>query len=84
MPADVRSLEGKTVRAKRLGWDIPPEGKATDLDLIEPPAWRDDGLSEDVEGELAAQGHPGDEVVAPQTWYTVGGVPVDPATVASV
>lgn len=82
--SDLSALVGTTVRAKRLGWDVPPEGKATENDFIDPPAWRDDELPEDVEGELEAQEYAGDEVVGPRTWYAVDGVPVDPATVESV
>lgn len=78
-PDEVRALDGRPVRAKRLGWDDPPEGRVTDRDEFEPAAWRDEGLPAEVAGVLEVE----DFAVAGETAtaYRVGGAAVDPATI---
>jgi hypothetical protein len=66
-------------RAKRLGWDQ-PNGLATDDDLLDPPAWMDDGLDPWVEGELSVQDFPADEMFRARRSYTINGQLIDPAT----
>jgi hypothetical protein len=81
---------GRRVRAKRLGWDDPPGGRlvtredGTVVDLLDPPAWRDDGLPENVEGVLAFWDFPGSEYVKPGRRWSVDNEPVDPKTVVPV
>jgi hypothetical protein len=80
MAVNLKSLVGRRVRAKRQGWDDPPEGLWTpNGDLLDPPAWRDEGLPEDVEGVLVSlAGLFGDTV------YFVDRAPVDPKTIRPV
>jgi capsid protein len=71
----LRGLAGKRVQGKRLGWHEPPEGALTAHDMLDPPAWRDDGLAEDLEGVLRI--HAGDGATA----YLVDGQEADPLTI---
>jgi hypothetical protein len=69
------------VTAKRSGWDEPPEGLVTKYDILDPPAWRDDGLSEDIVGELQVIPVPANEYVPAHTVYLVGGQEADAKTI---
>lgn len=81
MAVDLGALLGRDVRARRAGWGVPEGGEVRQGDLLDPPAWRDDGDPEWVRGTLEEVRFPGSEYVSPYTAYRVGGVPVDPATV---
>jgi hypothetical protein len=66
------------VRAKRAGWDQ-RDGLVLENDILDPPAWVDDGLDENLEGELVERWF-----IAP--WGTihqclVDGQEADPATI---
>ena len=74
---------GRRVRARQVGWEIPEDGMYTKLDFIDPPAWRDEGEPEVIEGVLTTRkGYMG------KTVYCVKGVhgekDVDPETVKPV
>jgi hypothetical protein len=76
----------KRVRAKRAGWDEPPEGLVTKYDILDPPAWRDEGLSEDLEGVLKIREYEGYSLssichIPPGKVYLVGGQEADPRTI---
>lgn len=68
------------VRAKRAGWDQ-RDGLVTDTDILDPPAWVDEGLDEWVEGELVETVHAADSMFKERRIVTVGGQLVDPATI---
>ena len=72
---------GMRVTAKRSGWDEPPEGLVTKYDILDPPAWRDDGLSEDIAGVLQVISVPASEYVPALIMYLVGGQEADPKTI---
>src|SRR5438067_446284 len=67
------------VRAKRIGYDVPEGGLVVPTivgdDILEPPSWRDEGLSEDLEGEL--------EWAGPDACF-VDGQRADPETVVDI
>jgi hypothetical protein len=80
---------GTIVRAKRAGWDIPPEGKVTEHDIIEPPSWRDgpnDEWVEDawVEGPLTILDVPASKYIRAHRAYWVGNAAVDPETIRRI
>jgi hypothetical protein len=81
--AKLKSLIGKRVRAKRAGWECPPEGQLNKYgtDILDPPAWRDDGLPEEVEGVLSMRRFKGSKFIDPYTAWSVANEPVDPDTV---
>ena len=72
---------GMRVTAKRSGWDEPPEGLVTQFDILDPPAWRDDGLPEDIAGVLQVIPVPASEFCPALTVYLVGGQEADPKTI---
>jgi hypothetical protein len=69
------------VTAKRAGWDEPPGGLVTQFDILDPPAWRDDGLSEDIVGELQVIPVPASKFCPAHTVYLVGCQEADPKTI---
>jgi hypothetical protein len=88
--ASLMPLNGSRVKAKRDGWDEPPEGvpiyldedPSVLLDYTDPPAWRDHGLPEDIEGELEiSQTDPHELYPNGLILYHVDGQPVDPRTI---
>ncbi len=67
-------------RAKRLGWDQ-REGLVTENDILDPPAWMDEGLDEWIEGELTTIAVPASKMFAAHKVYLIEGEPVDPTTI---